>query len=114
MIKNQICVYQPDSKLWSKIEDIELPKHIEFTRAMVHGNFIYLTGNHAYELYRFNPDWKISDAHGSNVQAEHELQLLGKFSNEAQNICIVGDVIFNFSPSLVVNYAQGNFHAPRY
>ena len=71
---------------------------MEFNRAMVYENFIYLTGNHSYELYRFNPDWKLSDHDGSGViKREHELELLGKFSNEAQNVCIVGDKIFNFS-----------------
>jgi hypothetical protein len=98
VIKSQICVYQPSLKSWSKIDDVELPKHIEFNRAMVHGNFIYLTGNHSYELFRFNPDWKISDHDGSNVcQPEHELKFLGKFSNEVQNVCVVEDNIFNFS-----------------
>ena len=63
----------------------------------MYGNFIYLTGHHSYELYRFNPDY-ISDHDGSKVyQPEHELEFLGKFSNEVQNVCIVEDNILNFS-----------------
>ena len=68
---------------------------------MVHENHIYLTGNHAYELYRFNPDKiqphinEISEEEEENERIE--LELIGKFSYEAQNICIVGSTIYNFS-----------------
>ena len=98
VIKSQIYVYEPDLKTWTTLMDVEIPKNIEFNRAIVYEDSIFLTGNHSYELYRFNPDWEISDHVGSGViKREHELELLGKFSNEAQNVCIVGDKIFNFS-----------------
>lgn len=68
------------------MDDMILPKHMEFNRALVHGNHIYLTGNHAYELYRLNPGVR-----------KQSLEFLGKFANEAQNVCVVGNTIYNFS-----------------
>ena len=95
-------------KLWTKVSNIVLPKHMEFTCALVHGNYIYLTGSHAYELYRLNPDYitdegcvatVVSETTSNAVQkgGEIQLELVGKFANEAQNVCVVGNTIYNFS-----------------
>ena len=97
VLKSHVYVYHPNTTKWSKMEHVILPKHIEFNRAIVHGSYIYLTGNHAYELYRFNPDEKKSSLDRNIDEDEQELELLGKFSNEAQNVCVVGNTIYNFS-----------------
>ena len=117
VIKSQIFVYDTTLKLWSKIDNVTLPKHMEFNRALVHENYIYLTGNHAYELYRLNPD-DINRNRDENVRIADEslpdisqkppvqpskaedkpaLEFLGKFANEAQNVCVVANTIYNFS-----------------
>ena len=101
VIKSQIWVYDPDMKSWSILNLFKLPKHIEFNRALVHENHIYLTGNHAYELYRFDPD-EIQPYNNETIEQEEEderieLELIGKFSYEAQNVCLVGSTIYNFS-----------------
>ena len=81
---------------------------MEFTCALVHKNYIYLTGNHAYELYRLNPDQikdedcvapGVSQASLNSVKNGEnlELELVGRFANEAQNVCVVGNTIYNFS-----------------
>ena len=107
VIKNQIFVYRPNTKSWSKMDNLILPQHMEFKRALVHGNYIYLTGNHAYELYRFNPDRRNptpgittvddTDEVLPDTEQKEELEFLGKFANEAQNVCVVGNTIYNFS-----------------
>ena len=101
-------VYSSRTKFWSKVSNIVLPTHMEFTCALVHQDYIYLTGNHAYELYRLNPDHimdedcvatDVSEATSNSIKKRGDilLELVGKFANEAQNVCVVGNTIYNFS-----------------
>ena len=98
VIKNQIYVYDLNQKTWSKLMDIEIPKNMEFNKAIVYKDSIFLTGNHSYELFQFKPEDKIQPRREGKVnQSAPKLELVGKFSNETQNVCLVGHEIFNFS-----------------
>ena len=98
VIKSQIYVYEPDLKTWSTLMDVEIPKNIEFNRAIVYEDSIFLTGNHSYDLYRFMSTPKSQPHFKDKVyQQELKLEFVGKFKNGAQNVCLVGDDIFNFS-----------------
>lgn len=98
VIKNQIYVYDLNQKTWSKLMDIEIPKNMEFNKAIVYKDSIFLTGNHSYELFQFKPHDKIHPrCEEKEDQSSPQLELVGKFSNETQNVCLVGHEIFNFS-----------------
>ena len=97
VIKNQIFEYEPNLKSWSNLLIEKIPKNIEFNRAIVYKDSIYLTGNHSYDLFRFKPDKSQPHIDGNVVEPRHELRHLGKFFTETQNVCLVGDELFNFS-----------------
>ena len=82
--KRDFYQYDFKRKHWSKLPIIELGRNVEFNCAIPTEDGIYLTGNHAYELFKFQP-------------SKLTLTVVGKFANEAQNICLVGNVIYNFS-----------------
>ena len=98
VIKNQIHVYEPSLKTWSKLTDVEIPQNIEFNRSIVYQNSIFLTGSHSYELFCLKPPIKRQSHNiGNEHQPGHKLELIGKFSTETQNVSLVGYEIFNFS-----------------
>ena len=114
VIRTSVYCYDPKTGKWSKLDHIDLPKHMEFNCALVSDNHIYLTGNHSYELYRFDPtDNPKPEADPQEITLEFgdeqrevkeppqsekvELEFVGRFTNEAQNVCMVFDVIYNFS-----------------
>jgi len=87
--KFMACYLEPGLKdTWTKIENVELPRHIEFSTALASDTHIYLTSSHSHELYRFNPN------HG---QSEKRLEFIGKFSKETHNTTIIDDIIYNFN-----------------
>ena len=91
-------MFEPSLKTWSKLTDVDIPQNIEFNRAIVYENSIFLTGNHSYELFCLKPPIKRqSHNKGNEPQTGHKLELIGKFSTETHNVSLVGHEIFNFS-----------------
>ena len=92
VIKSVITSYNVDLDFWSVHNEVELPKCMEFNNAMASGDTLYLTAVHSYELYSFKPD-QLRSERKSKIQ----LKKVGKFANEAQNTCLLNDVIYSFS-----------------
>ena len=74
------------------------PAGMEFNFAMPYKNHVYLTTRHSHKLYSFSlsPD-------GSTD--EKDLTLIGEFQYEAQNVCMVESVIYNFSSDQFAYYS---------
>jgi len=76
-----ILVYE--DRAWKEVRCRNFPKNIGFNCAVPYHDCIYLTSTTGYSLYKFDPE-------------AATISLVGKFQEETQNICIVGDVIYNF------------------
>ena len=62
-----------------------------FNCAVPYEDCIYLTSITGYSLYKFDPETP-------------SITFVGKFQEETQNICVVGDVIYNFSSDQHFDY----------
>ena len=76
------------------------PAGIEFNFAMPYKNNVYLTTRHSHKLYRFS-----LSADGITDDEKDPLTLVGEFQYEAQNVCIVESVIYNFSSDQFAYYS---------
>ena len=84
--KKLVMVYHPHPhNYWTSFNQVGLPSDVEFDSALASGTHIYLTSAHSRELHRFDPH---SPTH---------LELVGKFTKETNNTCIVNNVIYNFN-----------------
>ena len=74
--------------------NFNMPKDVEFKKAMPTSDHIYLTANHKSELYRFDPDQTSSEKKEKLV-----IELVGTFSRSPQNVCLIEEegIIYNFS-----------------
>lgn len=87
--KKKVMVYHPyPQNYWASLNQIGLPTDVEFDSALASDTHIYLTSAHSRELHRFDPECGDS---------EMKLEMVGKFSKEANNTCIVNGVIYNFN-----------------
>jgi len=86
--KKMVMVYHPfPQNHWATHNQMELPPDVEFDSAMASDTHIYLTSAHSRDLYRFDPECKGQDL---------KLDIVGQFSKEANNTCIVNGIIYNF------------------
>jgi len=84
--KKLVMVYHPyPQNYWASLNQVGLPSDVEFDSAMATDTHIYLTSAHSRELHRFDPE------------APSKLEMVGKFTKEANNTCIVNHVIYNFN-----------------
>lgn len=87
--KKMVMVYHPfPLNYWASLNQIGLPTDVEFDSAMASDTHIYLTSAHSRDLYRFDPEYK---------DKEIKLEIVGKFTKEANNTCIVNGIIYNFN-----------------
>eukprot|EP00092_Neocalanus_flemingeri_P036593 GFUD01039843.1.p1 GENE.GFUD01039843.1~~GFUD01039843.1.p1 ORF type:complete len:598 (+),score=146.62 GFUD01039843.1:42-1835(+) len=87
--KKMASVYHPcPQNYWASLNHIGLPPDVEFDSAMASDSHIYLTSSHRRELFRFDPESKGPDV---------SLKMVGCFTKEANNTCIVNGVIYNFN-----------------
>ena len=72
---------------------------VEFNFAMPYKNNVYLTTRHNTKLYSF--------ALSTNEESDSavELNLIGEFQQETQNVCIIESVIYNFSSDQFAYYS---------
>ena len=78
---------------WSTLTHFNIPKDVEFSSAMSGDDFIYLTANHRNDLYKFDPDKSFTKSENEKLEFEH----LGKFCHSPQNVCLIEEIIYNFS-----------------
>ena len=74
--------------------NLNMPKDVEFKRALAASGHIYLTASHKSQLYRFDPD---QATYEKNEKVDFEL--VGTFSRTTQNVCLIEEegIIYNFS-----------------
>lgn len=71
---------------WETLTKVCFPSNTEFSFAVPYQDCIYLSRNSGHELYRLDPE-----------DAAAGLQLCGRFATEIQNVCRVGNTLYNFS-----------------
>ena len=87
LFTNQIRTFDPcpgSCEGWKELEEVSLPENKDFNSAVTAKGCIYVVGKHSYDLYKFD-------------KSAMTFGVVGQFSSEAQNICLVGDLIYNFS-----------------
>lgn len=99
VLKNQFnaLVYDPNEDKWSKaFQHVSFPSGVEFNFAIAFNDFIYVTVRHTRKLYRF-PLTVAKDS--------VEITCVGEFQQETQNLCLVDNVIYNFSSDQFAYYS---------
>jgi hypothetical protein len=75
----------------------KIPKDVEFQTAMSATDCIYLTANHRNDLYKFDPDQTYDQTETETESEKLEFELVGTFTHPPRNVCLIDDVIYNFS-----------------
>jgi len=84
--RNLVTIYSLSRNSWDVILGVTLPQGIEFNRALSDGeHLVYLTSTHNRGLYKLD------------IRLIDQVELVGNFSRETSNTCMMGRDVINFS-----------------